>query len=228
MKYLFWDIDGTLLLTQRAGIDALKESMRIRYGKNDFEFSHSLAGRTDSFIIKNAITEIKGKCTASDAAGLLITYNKILPQFLATHKGSLLPNVNETLDFLSTKKDYCSALLTGNCSRAAYEKVSYYGVQKYFNYQLSTFGEISEDRKILAQAALQKLYVQNPEINSNDIYIIGDTPHDIMCANSIGVKCLIVTAGSSYTEAQLNEYKPWKIIPCLPHDPQIFLDLLEE
>ena len=83
MRILFWDIDGTLLLTQRAGIDALKESMRIRYGKNDFEFSHSLAGRTDSFIIKNAITEIKGKCTASDAAGLLITYNKILPQFLA-------------------------------------------------------------------------------------------------------------------------------------------------
>jgi len=228
MKYLFWDIDGTLLLTQRAGIDALKESVRIRYGKEDFEFSHSLAGRTDSFIIKSALTDIKGKCTAADAAGLLITYNKILPQFLATHKGALLPNVNKTLEFLSTKKDYCSALLTGNCSRAAYEKVSYYGVQKYFNYQLSTFGEISEDRQVLAQAALQKIYVKNPEINSRDIFIIGDTPHDILCANAINAKCLIVTAGSSYTEAQLNEFRPWKIISSLPDNPQIFLNLLEE
>ena len=39
MKYLFWDVDGTLLLTQRAGIDALKESIRIRFGKENFEFS---------------------------------------------------------------------------------------------------------------------------------------------------------------------------------------------
>lgn len=95
MKYLFWDIDGTLLLTQRAGIDALKESIRIRFGKKNYKFSHSLAGRTDSFIIKNVLTDIKGKYSSADAAGLLITYNKILPNSLTSHPGSLMPNVSK-------------------------------------------------------------------------------------------------------------------------------------
>ena len=228
MKYFFWDVDGTLLLNQRAGIDALKESIRIRFGKENFEFSHSLAGRTDSFIIKNLLTDIKGKYTSSDAAGLLITYNKLLPLFLTSHPGSLLPNVKETLEFLSTNEDYRSALLTGNCSKAAYAKVSHYGVGKYFDYQLSTFGDISEDRTILAQAALQKIYVKNPEINCNDIIVIGDTPHDVSCAKAIGARCLIIQAGSSYTKEQLQACKPWKIISSLPNNPQEFSNLLKE
>lgn len=228
MKYLFWDIDGTLLLTQRAGIDALKESIRVRFGKENYEFSQSLAGRTDSFIVKNVLTDIKGKCTSADAAGLLITYNKLLPAFLKSHTGSLMPNVDKTLEFLSTKKDFCSALLTGNCGRAAYEKVSHYGVQRYFDYQLSTFGDISEDRCVLAKAALQKVYLQNPTMHLNDIIVIGDTPHDVSCAAAIGVRSLIIQAGSSYTKTQLNECKPWKIIASLPSDPQEFINILKE
>lgn len=228
MKYLFWDIDGTLLLTQRAGIDALKESIRIRFGKENYEFSHSLAGRTDSFIIKNVLTDIKGNYTSADAAGLLITYNNLLPNFLTSHPGSLMPNVSKTLEFLSNKKDYISALLTGNCGKAAYEKVCHYGVEKYFDYRLSTFGDISEDRSVLAQAALQKIYVQNPEIDSNDIIVIGDTPHDVSCANAIGARCLIIQAGSSYAKAQLNACNPWKIISSLPGNPQDFLNILKE
>lgn len=229
MKYLFWDIDGTLLLTARAGVDALKEAIKIRYNNDQFEFSHDLAGRTDSYIIKNAITDLKGSCRASDAAGLLILYYRLLPEALKTHPGQLLPNVKSILTYLQENETgYSSALLTGNVSNAAHLKLRHYGIEDYFDYRLSAFGELSEDRTMLAKAAFQKLYVQNPAIDPQDITIIGDTPHDIICANAIGARSLIVLAGSGHSEDELKKHNPWKIIPQLPNDSEAFFNYLAE
>ena len=69
MKYIFWDIDGTLLKTGLAGVDALRDAIKCRFGIENFQFSHPLAGMTDSFIFKQTIKDIKGSCNAADAAG---------------------------------------------------------------------------------------------------------------------------------------------------------------
>ena len=230
MKYIFWDIDGTLLLTARAGIDALKESIKLRFHKDDFDFSHGLAGRTDSFIIKRAITDIKGKCDAADAAGLLITYNQLLPKYLESHKGKVMPNVKTTLEYLKNNcPQWHSTLLTGNCSRAAYDKLVHYGLYDYFDFSLSAFGELSEERDMLAKALVQKIYITNPKIDpARDIIVIGDTPHDVKCAKAIGAKCLIVLAGSFYNEEEVKKENPWKIIPKLPDKPEDFLKIINQ
>ena len=55
MKYIFWDIDGTLLKTGLAGVDALRDAIKCRFGIENFQFSHPLAGMTDSFIFKQTI-----------------------------------------------------------------------------------------------------------------------------------------------------------------------------
>lgn len=36
MKYIFWDIDGTLLLTGLAGADALRAAIRELFGVENF------------------------------------------------------------------------------------------------------------------------------------------------------------------------------------------------
>lgn len=46
MKYIFWDIDGTLLKTGLAGVDALRDAIKCRFGIENFQFSHPLAGMT--------------------------------------------------------------------------------------------------------------------------------------------------------------------------------------
>ena len=62
MLYLAWDIDGTLLLTNRAGYDALQEAIcDYFFRKEPYEFKHTLAGCTDSSIIKEIVTDIKGR-----------------------------------------------------------------------------------------------------------------------------------------------------------------------
>ena len=97
MKYIFWDIDGTLLKTGLAGVDALRDAIKFRFGIENFQFSHPLAGMTDSFIFKQTIRDIKGSFNAADAAGLLIHYHQLLEKYLPSHPGSLMPNVKETL-----------------------------------------------------------------------------------------------------------------------------------
>ena len=80
MKYLFWDIDGTLLLTGGAGANAMLDVIKEHYFLKDFKFNKSLAGRTDPEIIKEAVKQIKGRCSAADAASLLIRYHMLLPE----------------------------------------------------------------------------------------------------------------------------------------------------
>ena len=49
MLYLAWDIDGTLLLTNRAGYDALQEAIcDYFFRKEPYQFKHTLAGCTVS------------------------------------------------------------------------------------------------------------------------------------------------------------------------------------
>ena len=58
MKYIFWDIDGTLLKTGLAGVDALRDAIKCRFGIENFQFSHPLAGMTDSFIFRRTIKHV--------------------------------------------------------------------------------------------------------------------------------------------------------------------------
>ena len=74
MKYIMWDVDGTLLLTGGAGIDAMTQVIIDYYFLDAFVFQKSLAGRTDSEIIKEAVKQIRGCFVPAECASLLIRY----------------------------------------------------------------------------------------------------------------------------------------------------------
>ena len=96
MKYLMWDVDGTLILTGGAGKDAMINVIKDYYFLDAFDFTRSLAGRTDSDIIKAVVTRLRGRCSSAEAAGLLIRYHMELPKQLPLHKGRILKNVEKT------------------------------------------------------------------------------------------------------------------------------------
>ena len=73
MKYLMWDVDGTLILSGGAGKDAMIKVIKDYYFLDAFDFNKSLAGRTDSDIIKSVVTRLRGRCNSSEAAGLSAT-----------------------------------------------------------------------------------------------------------------------------------------------------------
>ena len=230
MKYLMWDVDGTLVLTGGAGKDAMINVIKDYYFLDAFDFTQSLAGRTDSDIIKSVVTRLRGRCSSAEAAGLLIRYHMELPKQLPLHKGRVLKTVEKTLQYFSqSDSKYKNCLLTGNTRSGAQEKLAYYGLDKYFSFDHSVFGEISENRTELARIAFSRFYLMhNQSFAPEQLIFIGDTPNDVKCAQAIGARCLIVLDGSSYKREDFSEYQPWKIIDYLPDDPRQLEKLFDE
>ena len=58
------------------------------------------------------------------------------------------------------------------------------------------------------------------------MFVIGDTPHDIECANAIGARTIAVATGG-YTVEELEAHRPWRVFNELP-PPDEFLRLIDE
>lgn len=230
MKYLMWDVDGTLLLTGGAGKTAMLNVIKDYYFLDAFDFHQSLAGRTDSDIIKTAVTELRGRCSSAEAAALLIRYHMELPKQLPLHHGRVMKNVEKTLAYFQRPDNpYLNCLLTGNTRTGAQEKLAYYGLAKYFSFDHSVFGEVSESREELARIAFARFYLRDQEhFTSDELIFIGDTFNDVKCAQAINARCVIVLNGSSHRREDFADCQPWKIIDALPDDPAEFATLLNE
>jgi len=230
MLYLAWDIDGTLLLTNRAGYDALREAVSdYFFTKEPYQFKHTLAGCTDSSIIKEIVTDIKGRCTSGWAAGLLLKYEMYLKQNLKLHKGYLMPNVEKTLQSIREQEPgITNLLLTGNTTTGARDKVTEYGIAGYFDFRHSAYGDLAEDRDELARILYTRLLVDGliKQDETDKIIIIGDTPCDARCAAAIGARCIIILAGSEYGPEDFADSPPWQIWEQLPDDPSEFINLI--
>ena len=230
MLYLAWDIDGTLLLTNRAGYDALQEATcDYFFRKEPYEFKHTLAGCTDSSIIKEIVTDIKGHCTSGWAASLSLKYEMYLKQHLKLHKGRLMPNVEKTLQYLKENApDVSSLLLTGNTTNAARDKVTEYGIAQYFDFRHSAYGDLAEDRNELSRILYNRLLMDGLVKDTSQIIVIGDTPSDARCAAAIGARCIIVLTGSEFKPEDFAGCVPWKIWETLPDDPAEFVKEISE
>ena len=90
------------------------------------------------------------------------------------------------------------------------------------SHNTSTAVTAPEDRCELAKTAYQRLYLLEPDLTPDNVIIVGDTPNDILCAQAIKARSLIILAGSTYNTEELKSYTPWQIIPELPDDPRDF------
>lgn len=229
MKYIMWDIDGTMILSGGAGKQAMINVIKDYYFLDAFDFTSSLAGRTDSDIIKEVVCRIRGCFIPAEAAGLLIRYHMALPKEMPLHAGKVLPNVEKALAYFQRPESgFANCMLTGNTKAAAQIKLHHLGIDHYLDFNRSVFGELSEDRSELAKIAWHRLFLADQSLTPADIIFVGDTPNDVKCANAIGARCLVVLAGSHYTPEDFAQVKPWRIIPVLPEDPreleQMFLE----
>ena len=117
MIILFWDIDGTLLTTGKAGVPAWEAAVREVTGK-DFQLSSiRVPGLTD-FQIAARTFELLGVNAEGGALQRMVSrYEELLPSHLPLKQGRALPNVREILEALRGRSDVRSYLLTGNTRR---------------------------------------------------------------------------------------------------------------
>ena len=219
---LFWDIDGTLLTTGRAGIFAWEAAASEVAGRPVDLQQLRTAGLTD-FAVARAILDHLGLSADGEVLARLVrSYEAHLPEVLPRRQGRVLEGV---ADVLQHERDACpdvsSHLLTGNTEAGARTKLTYYGIVDYF--AGGAFARETDTRVDIARRALQIVTNGRP-VSLDRVFVIGDTPHDVACGRAIGAKTIAVATGD-YTVAELREHDPWQTLEVVP-DPDSFFAIL--
>jgi phosphoglycolate phosphatase len=223
MTLLFWDIDGTLLTTARAGVFALEEAAWEVCGRRvDLAGLHT-AGLTDSEVAALVIERCGGTADRATIGALLRAYERHLPERLGWRLGRVLPGVEAVLRDLARRPDAACLLLTGNTRAGAQAKLVHYGLAGYF--AGGVYCGDGDDRVAIARAAREVARERTGHGSGQpDIVVIGDTPHDIRCGRAIGARTLALATGA-YRVAELGACEPWLTLERLP-SPERFARLL--
>lgn len=205
-KLLLFDIDGTLLLTGRAGEYALRLALKERFGVDDDLSSISFAGSTDGAIVRQMFGAHAIADTPENVAALFDGYVHNLALELPRREGRVLPGIAALLEALHKRDDCVLGLLTGNIERGAELKLSHYGVWDYFEF--GAFADDHVDRNKLGPVAHARAVEKHGTgFEARDVFVLGDTPRDIDCARAAGFVAVAIATGSC-SVAELAAHKP--------------------
>ncbi len=221
MTTLFWDIDGTLLTTAKAGVPAWETAVLELTGKPFQLSSIRVPGLTDYQIAVRTLEMLDIEVKDELVERLVRRYESLLPETLPSRKGSVLPNVREILDRCGGHEDIRSYLLTGNTHAGARAKLGHYDLLRYF--PAGAFAEDTRERATIAARGLALARQQGP-LDAERVFVVGDTPHDVHCANAIGARTIAVATGG-YSESELAAHAPWLVVRELP-PADVFLELI--
>jgi phosphoglycolate phosphatase-like HAD superfamily hydrolase len=205
-RLLLFDIDGTLIHSGGAGVQALKSAFKERFDIDDDLHGIEIAGMTDSGIVVSILNKHKIPATSENVSGFLDSYVHFLSLELPRRKGKLLPGVLELLERLKSRPHLVLALLTGNVSRGARLKLEHYGVWHFFEF--GAFADDHRDRNRLGPFARARANEKHGrEFSASEIDVIGDTPRDIACGKALGARTVAVATGTCSRD-QLAEHQP--------------------
>jgi phosphoglycolate phosphatase len=222
---LLWDIDGTLLNSGGAGMRALQAALLNAFDINGLLDDIDFAGRTDLWIMRRIFGKFGIDATGPNFLRYTDAYLEALPTAMAAGAARVLPGARELLQVLDGKNDVGVGLLTGNLRRGAQVKLSHHGLWDHFPF--GAFADDSELRDELGPHALRRARERHGvDFRPERVWVIGDTPHDIACANAIGANSLAVATGG-HTADQLASHGPTRLLPDLA-DPQAFWHALGE
>jgi phosphoglycolate phosphatase-like HAD superfamily hydrolase len=226
MIFVFWDIDGTLLTTGRAGIFAWEDACREVTGHAlDFQ-TLKTDGLTDHQVALRIFEQAAHAPSEESLGKMVAIYESRLPERLNMRKGRVLESVREILEYLRAHRpDVHSMLLTGNTAAGARAKLTYYGLQEFF--EGGAFSEDQGPRAGIATRALSAIRDLFPQtaIDPAQLFVVGDTPHDIECARAIGARTIAVASGV-YKAPELQSHGAWRVVDALP-SPREFEALID-
>ena len=205
-KLVLFDIDGTLVLTGGAGIRAMNRAGETILGVPRILDGISIAGRTDWSIFRDALEKIGLELDDDLFARLRTEHVKNMrEEILERGEGvkAIMPGVSELLSVLGARDDVYLGLVTGNFKDAARIKLEHFDLWRHFPW--GAFGDDSADRNELVPLAVERARVSGvPEIPYEDVIVVGDTPHDVACADAVGAVPVAVATGT-FTVDQLRE-----------------------
>jgi phosphoglycolate phosphatase-like HAD superfamily hydrolase len=222
-RLLLFDIDGTLINSAGAGVQALRDVLQEQFGiVHDLE-GIEIAGRTDSGIVHQILAKVKIEPNESNTRRFLNQYVNLLAHELPRCPGYVLPGIQELLQRLRKRPDVVLALLTGNVERGARLKLEHYGLWHFFEF--GAFSDDHHDRNELGAFARARARDKHGvEFEAAAIDVIGDTPHDIACGKATGARTVAVATGK-FSREQLAAHNPDFLFEDMSHVDAVFDEL---
>jgi phosphoglycolate phosphatase-like HAD superfamily hydrolase len=221
MIVCLFDIDGTLLSSGGAGKAAMENALELAFGVPCAFGNIAFSGRTDRAIGQDLFRLHAIEESERNWRRFLEAYLHLLPGYLAKFKGQVLPGIASLLQSLQSRPDVTVGLLTGNIRDGARLKLDHYGLFHHFGF--GGFGDHHLNRDDVAWEALAAVQKHLPiPVDLGKVWVIGDTPLDVRCARSIGVKVLAVATGW-HSEEILAAEQPDLLLPDLT-DPAPLLE----
>lgn len=194
MKFLLFDIDGTLIDSGGAGCRAMDTAFEELFSIREAFRTINMAGKTDGQIIREGM-ELHGIDSSNGVVPEFFrSYIRHLKENLGLRSGHVKPGIVDALDSLNGRRGYITGLLTGNIEAGAWLKLDTFGIGSYF--EVGAFGSDDNDRNNLLPIAVEKLFARRAlRVPYSDCVVIGDTPRDVECAKLHGAAVVGVATG---------------------------------
>jgi phosphoglycolate phosphatase len=226
-KLILFDIDGTLVLTGGAGIRAMNRAGAAVLGVDNLLEGVQVAGRTDWSILHDALKNAGHELDEHLFERMRDAHHEYLREEIE-HPGDgvkdVMPGIRELLRALQARDDAFLGLLTGNFEEAARIKLDHFDLWEYF--RCGAFGDDAADRNALVPFAVDRARECGfGTFAYADVVVIGDTPHDVACAQAVGALPVAVATGH-FTIDQLRATGAPVVLEDL-RDTESFVRLIE-
>jgi len=193
---ILFDIDGTILLTQGAGVKAMLDAGHELFGEQFTTDGVEFSGRLDTLIWAD-LTRINSVPNTDESHDLFrATYGRKLAERLQRNPtAKLLPGVRDIVHQIAEFDDATLGLLTGNYPETGRLKIKHAGLDPDL-FKVNAWGCDGQARRDLPPVAMrQHREATGRNLRGEDVVIIGDTPHDIDCARAHGCRSIGVATG---------------------------------
>lgn len=194
MKFILFDIDGTLIDSGGAGVRALNRAFEEIFSVVDAFETISMAGKTDLQILNEGLKMHNIMSSNGVVPAFFESYITHLRNTIDATEGHLKAGIREALIEIEKSEDFVLGLLTGNIEQGAMIKLEAFDLAGYF--ETGAYGSDDADRNRLLPIAREKLRKSRSlDIDYKNCIVIGDTPRDVECAKPYGAYSIGVATG---------------------------------
>ena len=208
MRLVLFDVDGTLLLTGGAGGRALSGAIAQTYALPTGTDGVLYDGKTDPQIVREILSHHgqEDRFTEEEVSSLFSIYLALLREELNAGDDLLvLPGARELVRTLDRQENFLLGLATGNIEEGARLKLERAGLESFFAF--GGFGSDAENRTDVIRIAMERGRQRNALVNPEQVFIVGDTPRDIVHGKEAGAGTLAIASGNFSLDA-LKSYQP--------------------
>lgn len=196
---VLFDIDETLVHTGGSGTRSWKAAFDKLYGIPADIGEHSSAGETDPQVAAATFRAVLHRDPSADELGRLYAeYLLHLADDIGVSKGyRVLPGAAEVILGL-LEAGVSLGLVSGAMEGAARTKLMPANLNRYFVF--GAYGSDSPDRTELTELAIAKAGRLQGKLVPSQVYVVGDTPHDMDATNAVGAISVGVASGHYSTD----------------------------